>query len=93
MKKAFDLLFYDKYTPLINIGCEKDQRVKEIAAIVAEVVDYNGDVRWDKEKPDGTPQKLLDISKIKRLGWEPSIALKDGIRDVYEWYVKVTNKG
>ena len=87
-EKAFDMFFYDKHTPLINIGCGKDQTVREIAAIVAEVVGYNGDVRWDQNKPDGTLQKLLDISKIKKLGWKPNIALKDGIRNVYEWYVK-----
>ena len=61
--------------------------------VVAKVVGYNGDVRWDQAKPDGTLQKLLDISKIKKLGWKPSIALKDGIRNVYQWYVKVKNKG
>jgi GDP-L-fucose synthase len=92
-KKTFDLFFDDTHTPLINIGCGEDQTVKEIAAIVAEVVGYAGDVRWDKDKPDGTLQKLLDISKIKKLGWQPKIALKDGIRNVYEWYVTVTNKG
>ena len=76
------------YTPLINIGCGIDRTIKEIAAIVAEVVGYKGDVRWDQDKPDGTPQKLLDISKIEKLGWKPSIDLKDGIQSVYEWYLK-----
>jgi GDP-L-fucose synthase len=92
-EKAYELFFDDTHTPLINIGCGKDQTVREIAAIVSEVVGYNGDIRWDQDKPDGTLQKLLDISKIKKLGWKPKIALKDGIRNVYEWYVKVTNKG
>ena len=87
-EKAFGRFFDDTHTPLINIGCGKDQTVREISAIVAEVVGYNGDVRWDQDKPDGTLQKLLDISKIKKLGWKASIALKDGIRDVYEWYLK-----
>ena len=86
-EKAFDRFFDDTQTPLINIGCGKDQTVREIAAIVAEVVGYTGEVRWDQDKPDGTLQKLLDISKIKKLGWKPNIALKDGVRDVYEWYV------
>jgi GDP-L-fucose synthase len=92
-KKTFDRFLDHTHTPLINIGCGEDQTVREIAAIVSEVVGYNGDVRWDQDKPDGTLQKLLDISKIKKLGWKPKIALKDGIRNVYEWYVKVTNKG
>jgi len=91
-EKAFGRFFDDTHTPLINIGCGKDQTVKEIAAIVAEVVGYTGDVRWDQNKPDGTPQKLLDISKINKLGWKPKIALTDGIRNVYEWYLTNKNK-
>ena len=59
--------------------------------VVAKVVDYNGDVRWDQDKPDATPQKLLNISKIKELGWKPNIDLKDGINSVYEWYLKGIN--
>ena len=90
-ENAFDRFFDNTQTPLINIGCGKDQTVKEIAAIVSEVVDYTGDVRWDQDKPDGTLQKLLDISKIKNLGWKPNIALTDGIRDVYKWYVTNNN--
>jgi GDP-L-fucose synthase len=86
-EKTFDRFFDDTHTPLINIGCGEDQMVKEIAAIVAEVVGYNGEVRWDHDKPDGTMQKLLDISQIKNMGWKPKITLTDGIRNVYEWYV------
>ena len=89
-ENAFDRFFNDTHTPLINIGCGKDQTVREIAAIVAEVVGYTGHVRWDQDKPNGTLQKLLDISKITKLGWKPNIALKDGIRNVYKWYL--TNK-
>lgn len=83
-------LFNHNQTPLINIGCGKDQTIKELSEKIAEVVGYNGDVRWDQDKPDGTLQKLLDISKIKKLRWKPKIALTDGIRNVYKWYV--TNK-
>ncbi len=82
--------FNNNRTPLINIGCGEDHTIKEIAAITADVVGYKGDVLWDQDKPDGTLQKLLDISKIKKLGWKPNIALKDGIQDVYEWYLKGT---
>jgi len=80
--------FNNNRTPLINIGCGKDQTIKEIAEITAEVVGYKGDVKWDQDKPDGTPQKLLDISQIIRLGWKPNITLKDGIDSVYRWYLK-----
>ena len=92
-KKAFDRFFDHARTPLINIGCGEDQTVRELATIVAEIVGYHGDVRWDQNKPDGTSQKLLDISKITQLGWKPKITLKDGIRDVYKWYVKITDEG
>ena len=83
-EKVYDLFFDDNVAPLINIGYGKDHTIREIAAIVAEVIGYNGDISWDQNKPDGTLQKLLDISKIKKLGWKPNIALKDGIRNVYE---------
>ena len=80
--------FNPNRTPLINIGCGEDQTIKELSETVAQVVGYKGNVQWDINKPDGTPQKLLDISQIKKLGWEPNIALKDGIRNVYEWYLE-----
>ena len=80
--------FNTNHTPLLNIGCGEDLTIKEIASIVSEVVGYKGDVAWDQSKPDGTPQKLLDISQIKRLGWKPHIDLKKGVRRVYEWYLK-----
>jgi GDP-L-fucose synthase len=81
-------LFNHNRTPLINIGCGEDQTIKELSETVAQVVGYKGNVKWDIDKPDGTPQKLLDISKIKKLGWEPDTDLKDGIRNVYGWYLK-----
>jgi GDP-L-fucose synthase len=92
-QQAFDRFFDHTRTPLINIGCGEDQTVRELATIIAEIVGYQGDVRWDQNKPDGTSQKLLDISKIKQLGWKPKITLKDGIRNVYKWYVKITDEG
>jgi len=87
-KNVFERFFDNAHTPLINIGCGTDQTVKEIAAILAQVVGYTGDVRWDQDKPDGTFQKLLDISKIKKLGWKPNIDLRDGMRTVYRWYLE-----
>ena len=87
LKKFFDT----KHTPLLNIGYGEDLTIKEIASIVSEVVGYKGEVHWDKSKPDGIPQKLLDISQIKRLGWKPTIDLRDGIRNVYKWYLNSLN--
>ena len=85
--------FFDtNHTPLLNIGCGEDRTIKEIASIVSEVVDYKGDVSWDQSKPDGTPQKLLDISQIKKMGWKPTIDLRNGIRTVYKWYSEEINE-
>jgi GDP-L-fucose synthase len=81
-------LFDTNHPPLINIGCGEDRTVNDIATIVSEALGYKGDVFWDQNKPDGTLQKLLDISQIEKMGWKPNIDLKSGIRRVYEWYLK-----
>jgi GDP-L-fucose synthase len=71
----------------VNIGTGSDITIKGLADLVAETVGYKGRIELDSTKPDGMPRKLLDISKIKALGWQPKISLKDGIRKTYEWYV------
>ena len=73
---------------IINIGCGKDQTIKKLAEIVAGVVDYDGGIEWDTSKPDGTPLKLLDVTKLKNLGWQAKTDLKEGIRRAYNWYRK-----
>ena len=73
--------------PLINIGCGQDQTIKELAEAVRKVVGYEGDVTWDSSKPDGTPRKLLDVSKLTALGWKPTTGLKEGIAKAYEDYM------
>ena len=70
----------------INIGTGVDYSIRELAAIIAGVLNYHGDIRWDPSKPDGAPRKLLDDSRLRALGWKPKINLKDGIRMTYEWY-------
>jgi GDP-L-fucose synthase len=72
--------------PLINIGCGKDLTIKELAGLIAKVVGYDREFIWDPSKPDGTPRKLLDISKLTTLGWRPIISLEEGIRRTYEDY-------
>jgi nucleoside-diphosphate-sugar epimerase len=57
-----------------------------LAQIVARVTDFQGEINWDSSRPDGTPQKLLDTSRINSLGWKPSIPLEIGIRETYEWF-------
>jgi len=77
---------------IINIGWGKDQTILELAELIAEIVGYSGDVQWDDGKPDGTPQKLLDVSRLTGLGWQAKIKLEDGIRDVYKWYLEQISK-
>ena len=75
---------------IINIGWGKDQSILELADLIAGVVGYQGDIKWDNRKPDGTPQKLLDVSRLTGLGWQAGIELEDGIRRVYQWYLGQT---
>ena len=82
------LLVVDKYDDLetINIGTGKDLTIKEISDIVKKVVGFQGEVVWDDSKPDGTPRKLLDITKLKNLGYESQMDLKTGITNTYDWF-------
>jgi GDP-L-fucose synthase len=84
------LLLLEKFSEPapINIGVGEDQTIKELAEMVREAVGFEGSVIWDTEQPDGTPRKLLDVNRIRRLGWEPRIALERGIREVYAWFAK-----
>ncbi|RJO59331.1 GDP-L-fucose synthase [Candidatus Parcubacteria bacterium] len=75
---------------IINIGTGVDVSIKDFAEMVKETVGYNGEIVWDTSKPDGTPQKLLDVSKINALGWNASIDLSTGIKKTYEWYTAKT---
>ena len=80
---------YDKMeVSHINIGCGEDLSIAELASMIAKVVDYKGGIRYDPTKLDGTPQKLLDISRLKNLGWAPPVTLHEGIRKSYEWYIE-----
>lgn len=75
---------YDDEIP-INIGCGIDITIKELTELVAGVVGFTGNIEWDSSKPDGTPRKLLDTSRINNLGWRPTIQLSDGITETYRW--------
>jgi GDP-L-fucose synthase len=75
---------YDDEIP-INIGCGTDITIKELTELVAGVVGFTGNIEWDSSKPDGTPRKLLDTSRINNLGWRPTIQLSDGITETYRW--------
>ena len=70
--------------PLVNVGYGKDISIRELATTVAEVVGFKGELKFDPSKPDGTPRKLLDISRIEKLGWHPQISLREGLKSTYE---------
>ena len=70
----------------VNIGTGKDITIKDLAGIVKDIVGFDSNIRWDTSRPDGTPRKLLDISRIKQLGWQPETDIKTGIKMYYEWY-------
>ena len=72
----------------VNVGAGKDLSIKELAGLIKTAVGYQGSASWDQTKPDGTPRKLLDISKLNKAGWYPQIKLIDGIRDTYDWYLQ-----
>ncbi len=72
--------------PIVNVGWGEDVTIGELAHLMAEITDYRGEVLFDRSKPDGTPRKLLDTSRLSALGWRPSIALKDGIEQTYAWF-------
>ncbi|RPD93220.1 GDP-L-fucose synthase, partial [Aureibaculum marinum] len=71
----------------INIGCGKDQSIEELALMVKKIVGYKGEINWDKNKPDGTFQKLMDVSKLNNLGWSYKTYLENGIKMVYKYYI------
>lgn len=70
----------------LNLGTGKDVSIKELAEMIKQIVGYKGEIIWDSSKPDGTPRKLLDITKILETGWKPEIGLREGIAKTYEWY-------
>lgn len=78
---------YDDPGP-INVGTGEDVSIRDLAELVQQVVGFDGSLTWDTSKPDGTPRKLLDTSKITELGWKPSIGLEDGIRSTYQWFLQ-----
>jgi GDP-L-fucose synthase len=83
------VLLLEKYdsTEIINVGCGEDISIHDLAELICEVVGFHGDLAWDTTKPDGTPRKLLDVTKLRALGWQPSISLRDGIARTYEWFL------
>jgi GDP-L-fucose synthase len=71
----------------INVGWGEDVSIRELAELIADVVGYTGGFRYATEKPDGTPRKLLDVSRLSAMGWRPRVTLRDGLADAYRWFV------
>jgi GDP-L-fucose synthase len=72
---------------IVNLGTGSDISIRELATLIGEVVGFNGTIKFDASKPDGTPRKLLDVSRLMRLGWQPKTTLRDGLEQTYRWYV------
>jgi GDP-L-fucose synthase len=72
---------------IINVGCGEDVTIAELAALIRDIVGYRGAIAFDRSKPDGTPRKLMDVSKSRALGWQPRTKLADGIAATYAWYL------
>jgi GDP-L-fucose synthase len=77
----------------LNIGTGEDLTILELARLVADLAGFQGEIAWDSSKPDGTPRKVLDITKVKSLGWSPQISLREGIAATIAWYIDATAKG
>jgi GDP-L-fucose synthase len=84
------LFLLEKYDSpeIVNVGGGEDISIRELAELISDVVGFKGKLAWDSSKPDGTPRKLLDVTKLRALGWSPQISLRDGIAQTYEWFLK-----
>jgi GDP-L-fucose synthase len=84
------LFLLEKYDSpeIINVGCGEDISIRELAELICDVVGFNGELAWDTTKPDGTPRKLLDVTRLHDLGWQATIPLREGIAQTYDWFLK-----
>lgn len=76
---------YESYE-IVNVGYGEDYSIKETVNFIKEIVEYEGNIIWDTSKPNGTPKRLLDSTKIFDMGWKPSIELRDGLKQTYDWF-------
>jgi len=83
----FMMINYNESMPL-NIGTGKDLSILDLAETIKDIVGFSGSIKWDSSKPDGTPRKLLDVSKVNSLGWQAKTKLSEGIKKTYEWYIQ-----
>jgi len=88
---VFLMKHYDG-SEIINIGSGEEISIRELAFCIKEIVRFEGDIIFDTSKPDGSPRKSLDITRLKKVGWQAKTPLRDGLKKTYEWYLKHTNK-
>lgn len=77
---------------IYNVGYGTDISIKDLAELVQDIIGHKGEIIWDKSKPDGTPKKLMDSSKLRSLGWQPNTKIREGIEMTYQWYIKTIKK-
>lgn len=77
---------------LYNVGTGRDLSIRELAGLIQRITGHEGEIQWDRSKPDGTPRKLMDVSRMKEAGWEHSIELEEGIRSTYDWFREHTDE-
>ena len=84
------LVLLEKYDgrEIVNVGMGEDLTIQELAEKVKKAVGFSGNIRWDSSKPDGTPRKLLDVTRIRKMGWKPSIPVDEGIASTYQWFLQ-----
>jgi GDP-L-fucose synthase len=87
-KAAIFLLNNYDSEQIINVGVGKDIAIMELAEMIKEIVEYDGKIHFDTSKPDGTPRKLLDVSRLQALGWKASISLRTGLALTYQWFLE-----
>jgi GDP-L-fucose synthase len=94
LASAIDILLESYDSELhMNVGTGEDLSIKELATLISELTEFKGEILWDISKSDGTPRKVLDVSRIQKLGWSPKISLRDGIQSTIDWYKKNSENG
>jgi GDP-L-fucose synthase len=83
-------MLLEKYNgrEIVNVGVGDDSTIAELAEKVKKAVGFLGSIRWDNSKPDGTPRKLLDVTKVRGMGWKPKVTIEDGITATYDWFLE-----
>lgn len=84
------MLHYNS-SEIINIGSGVDITIKELTELISTVLEYQGEIRWDASKPNGTPRKVMNVDKIKSLGWSPKVGIRQGLYETYQWFIKNDN--